>query len=147
MDFAYCRNCGAYIKVSRLKFCGDGCREEYKRTMAGTPESRHKVLLRVLEAEGIPDQHEMLYHFEFYAALIADNTCTYCSGPLSKTGHGLDRIVNSKGHRATNVLAACGWCNKIKGDDVLSTDEMFSLRDGLIRITAHRQLLAHKYGK
>jgi uncharacterized Zn-finger protein len=137
MDFASCRNCGAHIEVSRQKFCGDGCREEFKKTLAGTPEARHKVLLRVLEAECVPPS-DMLYHPEFYFSLIVDNKCTYCDGPLSQTGHGLDRIKNPKGHRCFNVLAACGWCNKIKGDDVLSFEEMIILRPLLMDIFARR---------
>src|ERR1700730_11687017 len=137
--FQYCRHCGAYIPVSRQKFCpGDECRLEYRQQQQSKPEIRYVALLRTLEEERV-DKADLLWHPEFYFSLIADNICTYCTGPLSQSGIALDRIINKLGHRCWNVTACCSMCNKIKsGDDGLSWDEMLELRDGLTRVSQHR---------
>lgn len=42
--------------------------------------------------------------------------CYYCGGKLSPKGYGLDRINNSIGYEAGNILPACGDCNKHRFD-------------------------------
>lgn len=49
--------------------------------------------------------------------------CYYCDGRLSQIGCGLDRVDNSKGYLISNVVPACGPCNKMRGNYVTS-DEM-----------------------
>jgi hypothetical protein len=137
-EFAYCRACGSYIEVGRKKFCCDECRSEYRQQQQGKPEIRYVALLRILEQERV-NKSDLLWHPEFYFSLIADNTCTYCTGPLSRSGIALDRIINKLGHRCWNVTACCSMCNKIKsGNDGLLFEEMLELREGLSRISLHR---------
>jgi hypothetical protein len=45
-----------------------------------------------------------------YAALVAQ-PCWYCGGPLPEYGYGLDRIDETAGYEASNVLPCCRWCN------------------------------------
>jgi hypothetical protein len=121
-------------------YCGDDCREERRREILGSPESRHVVLCRQLEAERVP-RTDLLWSLRFYQGLLegCDNRCFYCEGPLSISGHSLDRIENLKGHRCWNVVPACSMCNSIKSD-ILSFSEMLELRDDLVRIAQRRAL-------
>ena len=50
---------------------------------------------------------------EEYAILINSN-CIYCSGPLNKSGYGLDRISNEKGYTKGNLVPCCDICNTAK---------------------------------
>ncbi len=50
---------------------------------------------------------------EMHADLLG-RACFYCSGKLSSTGSGLDRIDNAKGYIAENVVPCCTDCNRIK---------------------------------
>ena len=50
-----------------------------------------------------------------YQDLIEDGTCNYCGGPLSPTGHGLDKMDPYKGYTLDNVVPCCYTCNMIKG--------------------------------
>jgi 5-methylcytosine-specific restriction endonuclease McrA len=143
-DYQYCRYCGGYIPLGSLKFCDDECREAWQRISRSKPEARHASLVRILERERVP-QTDLLYHFEFYAALIQDNCCTYCDGPLSPSSHALDRKINAEGHRCFNVVPSCGRCNSIKGDDeILTYEEMLLLKPILIEIRERRELLKPK---
>lgn len=38
-----------------------------------------------------------------------------CRGPLSPTGHNVDRVDNRKGYEWSNVVPCCGPCNTRKG--------------------------------
>ena len=58
--------------------------------------------------------------------LVMDKSCHYCSGPLQKTGVGLDRIDNHKGYICNNVLPCCVAGNRRKGQ-VLSYEEMVAV--------------------
>jgi hypothetical protein len=40
--------------------------------------------------------------------------CSYCGGPLPKTGHGVDRVDWTKGYSDDNVAPACSVCNERK---------------------------------
>ena len=136
---AYCQQCGAwYDRVRNIKFCCEECRQEYRQQQQSKPEIRYVALLHTLEEERV-DKSDLLWHPEFYFSLIAENICTYCTGPLSQSGIALDRIINKLGHRCWNVTACCSMCNKIKsGNDGLSFEEMLELREGLTRISLHR---------
>lgn len=46
---------------------------------------------------------------------IKGNPCFYCEGPLPRFG-GLDRIDNSLGYSAGNILPCCTKCNMTRGD-------------------------------
>lgn len=135
-DFQYCKACGSYMPIGRLKFCTDACRDSHKTLRTGALHARHTVLIRLLQKERVP-KTDKLYSEDFYEQLILGG-CIYCEGPLSPSGHGLDRIINSLGHRCWNVVACCSFCNGIKSDQ-LSFEEMLLLRDGLIAIRELRE--------
>jgi len=54
--------------------------------------------------------------------------CDYCNGQFGQvtTGVGLDRKDNTKGYTLENSVSCCGWCNKLKSDQ-LSYTEMKSV--------------------
>jgi len=53
-----------------------------------------------------------------WEALIVNQVCHYCNGPLNLYGSALDRIDNSKGYEVRNVVPCCKNCNRIKGDSL-----------------------------
>lgn len=120
------------------RICSDRCRDIRKRQSSGMVTTRHAALIRVLKSEQVP-LADRLYSLNFYEALLLDG-CAYCKGPLSTSGHALDRIENSKGHRCFNVAACCGFCNGIKGDR-LTWDEMMILAPGLEEIREKREIM------
>ena len=139
----YCRNpnCGGFLPddAGRNKYCTPACREETRKLAQGSLQTRHQKLIRILEAERTPST-DPLYSFEFYAALLADNRCTYCDGPLSPTGIGLDRVDSDLPHIASNVVPCDQLCNGVKsGVKGLTYAEMLLIRPGLIEISKLRQ--------
>jgi hypothetical protein len=150
MDVDYCRNpkCGIYIKPGRIKYCSGDCRNEALRVRLGTPEERHKNLVRILERERCP-KTDPLWSLNYYEALLAFNgfRCQYCLGDLSvwsPTGHAMDRVVCFKNgrpvpHTAANCLGGgvCKDCNEVRGA-VLSVTDMFALAPKL-RELRHRK--------
>jgi hypothetical protein len=78
------------------------------------PRGRHTRLKKFLRKEGIPST-DPLWSLNFYTALIQDGICHYCLGPMSPSGHGLDRKITEQGHTANNVVCCCWLCNTIKG--------------------------------
>ena len=118
-----CRACGGWTKKI---FCCEECKLEFQTAKLGTPESRHVCLLRVLDEERVPAV-DPLRNLDFYAEIIASGLCTYCNLPLAKSGHALDKIINTLGHRAFNVCPCCPTCNRIKSDDEFSFKEMTTI--------------------
>ena len=53
--------------------------------------------------------------FAEYEAFILDAVCSYCLGPLPKSGGGLDRIDSSQGYTIDNVVPCCFTCNTMFG--------------------------------
>jgi RNase P subunit RPR2 len=53
--------------------------------------------------------------FATYRGLIEAGVCWCCSGPLSPTGSGIDRIVHTKPFQKANVVPLCGSCRTIRG--------------------------------
>jgi hypothetical protein len=64
---------------------------------------------------------------EEYARLVKNGVCIYCGDPLSATGTGLDRKISSLGYSISNCVPCCGPCNWIRGDDIISHEEMFDV--------------------
>lgn len=84
-----------------------------------TPAGRYTALKRAAKDKGLgfditPEQHAII--------LIAE-TCYYCHGSLSPTGHGLDRIDNNLGYLVSNVVPSCVSCNRIR-NRYLTHEEM-----------------------
>lgn len=108
-----CTECRKKIRdgwPERLKFLGRKKSYEVGRQ----PRGRHVHLKKFLKREQIPAT-DPLWSLNFYTALIQDNECHYCLGPLSPTGHALDRKNSSKGHTAFNTVCCCWFCNSVKG--------------------------------
>ena len=85
--------------------------------------ARQRVLVRTLKGRYTTSRHiakrrnlEWSIDPEAYAILV-NQPCFYCGGPLNETGTGLDRIDNSLGYSPDNVLPCCRSCNRVKGDD------------------------------
>lgn len=79
----------------------------YNRTL----RSRYAHLRAKARGRGV----ELKLSFDEYALIVADAKCAYCSGPLSETGHGLDRLDNLKEYEKDNVAPCCYGCNFRKG--------------------------------
>lgn len=150
----HCRNCGAYIDAGRLKFCDEDCRTTYQKLSKGRPEVRYESLKRVMAKEKIP-YSDPLWKPSIYFDVIKDGNarCVYCDGPLSRSGHGLDRKVSSLGHRFDNCVPACGFCNMLRGPrgaqnrgkDSISYEEMVTyLKPGLTEMREAREMATPK---
>lgn len=50
-----------------------------------------------------------------FAALVRDDQCHWCAGPLPLLRPGLDRLDNAIGYVAGNCVACCWICNVMKG--------------------------------
>jgi hypothetical protein len=72
--------------------------------------------------------------FEQFADMVSPNKCAYCGGPLTATGHGIDRKNSSKGYTPENSCASCWVCNCIRGEDNISHEEMFEVAALLKRL-------------
>lgn len=134
-----CPICDCQFECSTSqKLCSDECREESEQARQSSAHARHVALLRVLDAERCP-QTDMLRNENFYAALLEfDPACTYCRGPLGKTGHCLDRIRNDEPHWAGNVCPACPTCNRIRSNQ-FSFEEMVDIIGPAIAEVRHRR--------
>jgi hypothetical protein len=103
-----------------------------------TVRGRHTQVRELLKKEKILSS-DSLWSLNYYAELVKDNQCHYCLGPLSPTGHALDRVDNYQPHSCANVVVSCWWCNERKSSD-LSYDEMMLLVPALREIRRRREL-------
>lgn len=153
-----CRTCSANrLKTQRVehpeiskratKRYRDKYPERVKRTVSRSRRLisvRHSKLLTLFKTrrEQIP-QTDLIYSRHFYEELVRDGACHYCLGPLSPTGHGLDRINNSLSHSAFNVVPCCKSCNQKKSYDT-TYDEMMLLAPALREIRKRREAACGK---
>jgi hypothetical protein len=61
--------------------------------------------------------------FDEWYALIGNNICHYCHGPLHDSGTALDRKDNTKFYILDNVVPCCIVCNRMK-NQYISYEEM-----------------------
>lgn len=101
----YCRECRS--KKQKAFFKANPARAKEK---ARTPRNRYANARQL----ALNDGREFTLEFEAYLALVTQ-ACTYCALPLDETGRGLDRIDNSRGYSADNVVPCCGPCNRARG--------------------------------
>jgi hypothetical protein len=118
----------------------DNYPEIYRRYVRSV-EGRHNTLRKRLTKDD-PSGLDLLWNINFYRALIADFVCHYCQGPLTLTGHGLDRKDSSIGHLAHNVVPCCRSCNTKKMNDT-TYEEMLLLVPGLREIRRLRTEALH----
>ena len=79
---------------------------KYDRSVKGRYRKlRAQASSRGLEFDLAPEAH----------AWLLQQPCHWCDGPLNETGGGLDRLDNSRGYVAGNVVAACEICNMMRG--------------------------------
>lgn len=112
-------------------------RRASKRKTSRTIRGRYNHLRSRLKVDGVSDS-DLLWRFNFYKELVADNRCHYCEGPLNKAGHSLDRMDNNKLHVCYNVVPCCAFCNDRKGS-VFSYNEMMLLAPALREIRRRRE--------
>jgi 5-methylcytosine-specific restriction endonuclease McrA len=65
--------------------------------------------------------------FEEFYSLIKDGVCTYCKETLSPSGGALDRKNSILGYSQENCVPCCKVCNRMRGKDDISYDEMFEV--------------------
>jgi hypothetical protein len=118
-------------------------RRTSKRKNARTIRGRYNRLRCILRVDKILES-DPLWNFNYYSEIIKDKCCHYCWGTLSPTGHGLDRMDNSRPHTADNVVPCCTFCNDRKGH-LFSYDEMMLLAPALREIQKLRA--THLYAK
>jgi hypothetical protein len=111
---------------------------DYSRSLEG----RHKYVKIVLKREKV-DPSDMLWHPNFYAALIQDLICHYCLGPLNRTSLGLDRMDNKLKHVCYNVVPCCWTCNSWRRDKI-SYSQMMRLAPLLKEFRLERQSLTQQ---
>lgn len=111
-------------------------RAEIAKRYFRTPRGRLATLRMCLNREGI-SQNDLLRNEHFYFELIRDNECHYCLGPLTPSGHALDRIDNNVGHVSFNIVPCCQDCNKKKLHNT-SYEEMMLLAPALREIRKRR---------
>ena len=102
-----------------------------------TPRGRYTQVKEALKKDKVP-LTDALWSFNFYSALIQDNECHYCLGPLNPSSHALDRMSNAAPHACWNVVPSCWWCNERKKAD-LSYEEMMLLAPALREIRRRRE--------
>jgi 5-methylcytosine-specific restriction endonuclease McrA len=122
-----CLDCGKAVRsiLVRCEDCrkkiSDGWPERLKllrrkkaNEIGRQPRGRWQHLKKFLRQDLVPSS-DPLWSVNFYKALVQDAVCEYCLGPLSPTGHALDRKNSEFGHEAWNVVPCCRECNTIKG--------------------------------
>jgi hypothetical protein len=75
---------------------------------------------------------------EEYESLIATKFCHYCEGALGLTGVGLDRKDSCKGYRFSNCVPCCLKCNRIRGEDNITYEEMLEVAALLKKIRSRK---------
>jgi hypothetical protein len=141
-QFKWCSQCHASFDPagSNTKTCSEECKQDRIKERQSSPEARHTILKRILEAERAP-RTDKLWSLNFYSGLIQGNECTWCSGPLSRTGHAIDRLDSTKPHSVINLAGiACQRCNRVHSgpdkngntENAFSFEEMKLLRPALV---------------
>ena len=117
-----CPNCVGTWRTKRDDLC-DECKEKRQKQnqkWLGTTEQKFKTLKRGAKKREL----ECSLQFEEYEKLSVGK-CYYCNnefGPQPITGHGIDRLDNSKGYMIDNVVTCCWDCNALK-QDMLTPEE------------------------
>jgi hypothetical protein len=100
-------------------------------------QKNHKALKYMLTA----DHTDPLWGLNYYSALIEDNECHYCRGPLPESGIALDTIDSDHIWCAYNVIPACIPCIERRNNyrDRLDFHEMEVLGGTLELIRLRRE--------
>jgi 5-methylcytosine-specific restriction endonuclease McrA len=63
--------------------------------------------------------------FAEYRAIMHDPKCVYCGMSISDAGHGVDRKNSHLGYSLENCVPCCTKCNRMRGQDVITYEQMF----------------------
>lgn len=94
------------------------CVRNYHKKRADNPKQRYRTARSKANFIG----REFSLQFPEYLHLISGR-CSYCEQEIESTGTGLDRLDNSRGYSADNVVACCWVCNRTRAD-YFTPDEM-----------------------
>jgi hypothetical protein len=76
--------------------------------------------------------------YDQYLEIVIGGVCCYCDSPLPKAGHGIDRKNSTLGYSKSNCSPCCTVCNRIRGKDDISHEEMFEVAKLLQRLHANK---------
>lgn len=88
---------------------------KYRSTMKG----RHGIMLRGAKDRNLDVSIDIIVHEKILET--ANYSCYYCHNGVG-AGSALDRLDNSKGYHADNVVACCGPCNCFRSNDTTSEE-------------------------
>jgi hypothetical protein len=101
-------------------------RERYRilgRIQSRKLAGRFNVIRKLSSLRGF----ELKINLKQYSKLVASGTCRYCGKPLPETGGGLDRKNSDLGYTIKNCVPCCTICNRMRGEDAISYEEMFEV--------------------
>jgi hypothetical protein len=131
----------AIVETLRLK--KEALRHKKETAALEDLKPRHEILKTIMRGDVCFDSNDPLFSLNYYAAILADNECHYCHGPLDR-GISLDLIDSDRGvYRADNVIPACWSCIEHRRNvfgDRLSFEEMELLGGTLELIRLQREL-------
>ena len=123
---------------NRQKCCSLICTRRFHDKLTNfLPKRKYRVLQSVLKREKVP-KNDLLWSFNFYAALVQEALCHYCGRSLKSSGHSLDAMLAGK-HRSFNVVPCCGDCNKLKNNNISYDDMMVFMAPALRLRRLHQE--------
>jgi hypothetical protein len=114
-----------YISARNKKYREANSEERRANRKANcrTPQGRFGILRGNARARNLT----LELTFEQWSNIVAQNSCAYCEGPLPEAGSGVDRKISILGYTAENCVPCCTVCNRIRGKDDISHEEMFEV--------------------
>lgn len=116
-----CTSCKYLSRALLKRICNECSKEFVSKHTANTCNIcwSHKPNIRYSKAKIVAKDRKIIWSLslEEYSLLIT-NPCYYCDGIFGTvlTSVGLDRLDNTKGYEANNVVSCCGPCNRTRGD-------------------------------
>lgn len=113
------------IKMCEIAGCGKKhlaknlCQTHYDRDRSKNKSRRYSQLLRKSRIKNI----ECLIT-ESELDSIVSKGCYYCGSQRLSYGHGLDRLDSTKGYTVDNVVGCCGYCNKLKMEQLTPNETL-----------------------
>jgi hypothetical protein len=109
-------------------------KQEAKDRRAANPEGvaayKESVKGRFNTLKGAAKSRGILMELtlEEYADLVRSGFCVYnCGNSLPLIGTGIDRKISSLGYSTNNCVPCCMDCNRMRGEDLISYEEMFEV--------------------
>ena len=118
-----------YKQLPDRKLYARDYNKEYSAAYCRSMRGRATALKRAVKDSGLPSDITA----DDLEVILGRGRCVYCSGPLSPTGHGLDRKNANRGYTLDNVVPCCVTCNRIK-NRYLSHEEMVAAMRAVLRV-------------